>query len=310
SARPKMGAVLLGWLLLAWAALRAPGGTDVFLGLLGAFLLVHAFVPAFRRLCQAPRQPASSPAGKGGSSAAPAVAAWLLMGFVWVANSNAVEPRSALPTIAESVSQDVRIEENFALATAKIRWQAIRGQRLPLLFAPAVLTHVEYPAGALKLVEAPPPSAVPNQPAQAAETEAVEYLVAQKSGLAEITVQYQVQVSKKGSASGLVLPVQYGLINHVQLTIINLDVEVLSPQAVSIERAAAGSNTLATLVLTPATATWVEWKPRSRDVKNENPVFYAELSQLYVPAPGVIEGAHYVSIRPAQGELDRLVLDV
>ena len=52
------------------------------------------------------------------------------------------------------------------------------------------------------------------------------------------------------------------------------------------------------------------WKPRSRDVKREKPVFYAEVSQLYAPAAGVIEGAHYVSVRPAQGELGELILDV
>src|SRR5208283_276731 len=37
---------------------------------------------------------------------------------------------------------------------------------------------------------------------------------------------------------------------------------------------------------------------------------YADISQLYVPAAGVIEGAHYVAIRPAQGELGELILDV
>ena len=45
-------------------------------------------------------------------------------------------------------------------------------------------------------------------------------------------------------------------------------------------------------------------------MKREKPVFYAEISQLYVPAAGVIEGVHYVSIRPAQGELSELILDV
>jgi hypothetical protein len=85
---------------------------------------------------------------------------------------------------------------------------------------------------------------------------------------------------------------------------------VLSPQAVSVQRERSGSNTVATLVLSPGTNTWVAWRPRSRDVKSEKPVFYAEVSQLYVPAAGVIEGAHYVSIRPAQGELNELVLVV
>src|SRR4029078_7035265 len=65
----------------------------------------------------------------------------------------------------------------------------------------------------------------------------------------------------------------------------------------------------AELVLSPADA-WIGWKPRSRDVKHEKPIFYTEISQLYVPAAGVIEGAHYVAVRPAQGELSELIVDV
>ena len=37
-------------------------------------------------------------------------------------------------------------------------------------------------------------------------------------------------------------------------------------------------------------------------------MFYAEWAQLYVPAAGVIEGAHRLQIRPAQGELEELSL--
>ncbi len=73
--------------------------------------------------------------------------------------------------------------------------------------------------------------------------------------------------------------------------------------------AASGSNTVATLALAPGSA-WIGWKPRSRDVKNEKPVFYAEFSQLYIPSAGVVEGVHQVSIRPAQGELGELIFDV
>jgi len=45
-------------------------------------------------------------------------------------------------------------------------------------------------------------------------------------------------------------------------------------------------------------------------VKHEKPVFYAEISQMYVPAAGVIEGVHNVAIRSAQGELSSLTFDV
>ena len=38
------------------------------------------------------------------------------------------------PALAESVTQQIRIEDQFALATAKIHWRAEKGQMLPLLF--------------------------------------------------------------------------------------------------------------------------------------------------------------------------------
>src|ERR1035441_3537469 len=57
--------------------------------------------------------------------------------------------------LAESVTQDIRIEDKFALATAQIRWQAEKGEMLPLLFEPTVLTHIDYPTDALDLVQAP-----------------------------------------------------------------------------------------------------------------------------------------------------------
>src|SRR6185436_10317872 len=94
------------------------------------------------------------------------------------------------------------------------------------------------------------------------------------------------------------------------LTLANLDVDVGSAQAVSIERKSAGKDTVAALVLAPVNEIWIGWKPRSRDVAREKAVFYAELTQLYAPTAGVIEGVHHAVIRPAQGELGELVFNV
>jgi hypothetical protein len=194
--------------------------------------------------------------------------------------------------------QQIRIEDKFALATAKIRWQAEKGQVLPLLFEPAVMTKINYPTSALKLVQT------------SGDSKRVQQLVAQSSGTFDIEVQYQIQVTKLDNQSGFALPVAGGLINQLTLTLVNLDVDVFSPQAVSIQRTTSGTNTVATLALSPGNSIWISWQPRSRDVKNEKPVFYAEISQLYVPSAGVIEGSHFVSIRPAQGELSELIFNV
>ncbi len=285
---------ILGWTFLAWAALRLPNGAPAFLLVGGAFLLLHVVIPALKPLWRVPVQPkadgAPPPPGQ------PPVVAALVIG--WLSLGGALSARSAgAPAgVPESVTQQIRIEDKYALATAKIHWPAAQGQALPLLFEPAVLTRASYSKG-LKLEAAP------------ASSRSAQQLVAQAKGTYDIEVQYQLPIPKSEAASGLALPVPTGLINRVTLALVNLDVDVFSPQAVSVQRRADGSNTVATLTLAPGSG-WIGWKPRSRDVKNEPPVFYAELAQLYVPAAGVVEGVHQVSLRPAQGELGELIFTV
>jgi hypothetical protein len=335
---PKTAGSVLGWTLLAWAALRCPNGATIFFAVLAAFLVLEVVIPALRRLWRLPRQPlpVSPPAAQGG--AAPAVTALLVGGLVWVSltggayalgysdgsfpltptlslgereNSwpaleksvelahspvlHAAKPagaagtliarndsrqallsplpegegwgegeqrvrsatrpwllaqastpatrkasrlqigdtadyRSALPAkdapMAESVTQDIRIEDKFALATAAIRWQAEKGDMLPLLFEPTVLTRLDYPTNTLELMQATAGSRTARQ------------LLARKSGTFDIKLQYQLPVNKADGESGIVLPVPPGLINRLNLIVANLDVDVFSPQAVSIRRGA------------------------------------------------------------------------
>ncbi len=281
---------IIGWTLLAWAALRFPNGAGAFLAVVALFAVLHIAVPALRRLWQMPRRP--KPA-----SPLPiaATAALLIALFVNVASAQDLPKESP---VAETVTQQIRVVEKFALATAKIHWQAVKGQRLPLLFEPAVLTKATFPNTALKLVQA---SVGPKR---------AQHLLALESGAFDIELAYQVPVTKKDAESGFVLPAQFGIVNQLTLTLANLDVDVVSPQAVSIERKTAGKDTTAALVLAPVNEIWIGWKPRSRDVAREKAVFYAELTQLYAPTAGVIEGLHHAAIRPAQGELGELVFSV
>jgi hypothetical protein len=282
---------VFGWLLVSWAMLRIPNGLPWFLLVLAAFLLLHVLMPALRQLWRVPEKPKTdAPASP---ADVPPVVATLLLGLLMLAGTMNGHAKAVLP---ESVFQQLRVADGVAVGTAKIHWQADRGEVLPLLFAPAVLTHVNFPKS-LKLEAAP------------ASSRSAQQLVAQSAGAFDVEVQFQLPITKLNSDSGLVLPVPSGLINRAILSLVNLDVDVFSPQAVSVQRSSTGSNTVATLVLAPGSAT-VGWKPRSRDVKNEKPVFYAELSQLYVPSAGVVEGVHQVAIRPAQGELSELLFTV
>lgn len=294
----KQIAGVLGWVLLAWAGLRMPNGVPLFLGVVTAFVVCNVLIPALRCLWALPAKPAaeSSPAS---AAVTLLIGAILILGFgsQVIAAPSPVKLASR-STIPESVEQRMRIEEGFAVVTAKIHWSPQKGEVLTLLREPAVLTRLTLSKEVLKLV----------QSVEAGQR--TQQLVAERSGSFDIEVDYQLQVTKSATESSMVLPTVCGLINRLDLTVAGLDVDVTSPQAVSIQRELSGSNTVAKLMLSPLNGTWVGWKPRSRDVTREKSVFYAELSQLYVPAAGVIEGAHYLTVRPAQGELTELVLNV
>jgi hypothetical protein len=286
----------LAWTLLAWAALRFPNSAPAFSWIVAAFLTVSILLPALFRLSPLPRSRSTT---TDGPSSGPATATLLMLiaglyGLSSLHSTAATPPAQAVP---DSVSQTIRVEEKLAIATAKIHWQAQRGQSLPLLSQPAVMTHVTFPSSSLRLE------------AGAANANYSQQLVALENGAFDIEEQYEIGVSPQDFGTGFRVPTPYGLINRVALTIVNLDVDVLSPAAVSIQSNHDTTNTVATLVISPADAV-ISWRPRSRDVKKEKPVFYAEMDQLFVPSSGVVEAADYVSIRPAQGELTELTFNV
>jgi hypothetical protein len=298
----------VGWVLLAWV--RCVGlEARRFFGSAGRRFCLDIAIPALRRLGQRVPRTVPAPAPEPGGSAASAVAALLLGGLfaggLLAGTASASEPgatnaspASGLSTLPELVSHHIRVEDKFVLATATIRWPAERGDVLPLLFEPAVLTRISYPQDKVELTHG------------WVDSRRAHQVTARKRGTFEIELAYQIQTSQREGQTGFRLPVSYGLVNRLELAVANRDVEVFSPEAVSLQSERVGSNTVARLVLAPAGEVWVGWKPRSRDVKREAAVFYAELVQLYVPAAGVVEGVHQVSIRPAQGELSELVLAV
>jgi hypothetical protein len=199
----------------------------------------------------------------------------------------------ALPalTLPSSVVQDLRVEDQYAAATARLHWDAKKGESLSLLSSPAVLTQLVLPKG-LKLLE------------EGAGAKRSRQLLAEESGSFDIEVRYQLEVTRKGDESGIALPTPYGLINELTLTLLNLDVDVRAPDAVDTQHQTSGSNTVARLVLAPTAESWIAWRPRTRNVKREKPVFYAELQQLSVPTAGAIDGVCVVG----PGRTERVAL--
>ncbi len=291
---------VVGWLIVAWAALRLPHGAAYFFPVSLAFAAIHILAPSVREWWRVPRQSSN------GDGDAPAIAATaaLLIGMgtsSGMAQTIASPPPAAsMHGVADSVLQEIKVEDDFALGVVKIRWNAIKGQVLPFLNQPAVLTRVERTAEIGRVIQIQE------------GRERSHALIAERSGLIEFEARYQAQVRSVDGERGFTVPTRSALVNRVVLLLAGLEVEVASPQAVSIaldDKAAPGSTT-ATLVLAPLPNAWIGWRPRSRDTRREKSVFYAEWVQSYIPAAGVVEGLHAAQIRPAQGQIEELVFDV
>lgn len=295
--------VTLGWTLLFWSAIRLEGGLPIFLWLLVVFVFLQLLLPALRSWWR----PGHFDSGVKAATAA--LVLWLGFGSDLTTTARADEGSSDLSgrrrstteeVRADLVDQEIQVQDEYVFGTARVRWTARKGQVLPILHEPGVLTQSDHATNQARLV----------QWVQAGRR--VEALLAETDGDLDFVIHYQTRVSQRGEERGLALPVQPALVNRTRITLVGVDVEVTSPQAASIEpaRESSSTNTVASLVLAPATDSWISWKPRSRDTRRERTVFFAEWSQLFVPGPGLVEGLHEVQIRPAQGEIGELSFEV
>ncbi len=310
--------VLTGWTLVGWAALRWPNGAPLFLLVVATFVAMFLVWPALRRLKNVPARPpgANSPTAPAAAASALLLAFAVLGGAVVVparaqAQTQSPTPapldslrRATEPALAESVRQSMRVEDKFAMVSARIRWLAVKGQVLPVIYEPAVITGFTYPTNALGLIQ------------NMVDGKRAYQLAARQDGTFDVEVRYQLPVGRKDGVSEVVVPTQFGVINRLSLTLAELDAEVSSSGAVSIEPASPAdvdgrrAGSAYEIVLAPTNATRIQWKPRSRDTRREKAQFFAEWLHVFVPAAGVVEGLHQLQIRPAQGELSELIVDI
>ena len=302
---------IFGWVLLAWGALRLPHGLLPFGTVIVAFLVVQVITPGFLKMLRQPKKPEAPLHPTSGPAAGPSPA--IIAGIVWLLaapGARADEPASPPTNVSTEVDipstwprthcpaprhveSQLRVETGFVTGNVRILWDAAPGETLAVLEDPAVLTAISYPTNDLRLVFG-------------LGARRSHQLIAERSCSAEVIVQYQLPMDNSTHASGFALLTPAGLIHQVELTIVDRDVDVLCSQAVSIAQGFRAKSTVARLSLSPEPGAWINWKPRQRQATLEALEYFAEFSQLYVPLSGVVDGAHRVSIRPAQGELKEL----
>jgi hypothetical protein len=197
---------------------------------------------------------------------------------------------------AESMIHDWKISEGRLHGTVAITLRGEVGERLLLLHEPAVLTSFE--GVGMRVVKA-------NQDGVAGY-----WIVTETAG--RLTGNAVFEMPLPDPSAGWTLPGGPAAMRQVAVRWDQAGWEFISPGAAKVSAldGLAAKESGATLVLGPADPVAFQARPKQRDVSTEQSRFFAEVSNLFLPSPGVVNGRHRISIRPAQGRIAALVMKV
>ena len=276
---------LAGVVGIAAGVLAQHGGASVFFVLLGAAVALRILLPAllqWRRV-----------AGEAPSAGAATVASFVLVALGLAAAATEVraeEGDAVKPLHAVVQTWSIRGERLFAEADVTVRGKM--GDRFLLLRAPAVLT--EFKGDGLHIGKA-----------------GGTYVIApERDGTLTARVRYELPVPDR--ARPIAIPTGPAAAQRVTVELDQGGWEIASEAAVRVEAMAGAGETRsgATLVLAPHGAATIQLQPRRRDPAAEATVFFAETASLFVPGPGVVNGFARVLVRPAQGRVAALEIEV
>jgi len=106
------------------------------------------------------------------------------------------------------------------------------------------------------------------------------------------------------------LAMPLALANRVTLVIPDAHVGVEVPEAVTMTSSQQEGQTRVEALFTPGHAAVFTWRPRERQAAQEETRFYAQDVALAGVTPGVIQVVHSVRLQIAQGQVDRLDLEI
>lgn len=307
---------LAGVVLLALGLLAQHGGAVAFFAATALAVVTRLFLPAISRWQENRRAEGATPYPSSGPSGAATVSLLALVCLVGLTVRTAPSLLAAPPTHPSlsslSTPTATPLLDGTKPAQSSLQTWSIRGDRLfaelaftargavgdsfLLLQAPAVLT--EFKGDGLRVAKVE------------RDGQTAYYVAAERAGLVTARVRYELPVPDRTPA--LALPTGPAATQRVTLELDQAGWEFASPMAVSISPTAGlGENRSgATLVLAPHRAPVIQLRPQRRAIATEATVFFAEATHLFVPGPGVVNGFSRVTIRPAQGRVSALELDV
>lgn len=197
---------------------------------------------------------------------------------------------------AEAIIQQWDIKEERLFGRIDLTVRGTVGDSFLLLKSPAILTGFEGEGLRVSKVERVEGT--------------VYYVVPEREG--QLSGVATFEMPAKEVAKGLPVPTGPAAMQRISIRLDEGGWEFDSPMAAKVipDTEAGNDRSGATLVLGPSGPAVIQLRPRQRDIEAEETRFFAEIANLYLPGPGVVNGRHRVTVRPAQGQVSELILDV
>ena len=312
-----------GGVLLCGGVLAQRGGAPGFFALVALALFAGGIVPGLRRSWSSWRawrasRRAAAEAGEdgptdegGGAGAGATTVATLMLGLLLAGAAlgfGVTEARAdkvALPVdpwaqdtakAARSLTQRWEIRDGRLFAEAEFTVRGGPGDSFLLLKAPAVLTEFKGDGLRVGKIER--------------DGTAAYFVSPEREGT--LTARVKFELPAADITRPLVLPTGPAAVQRIVVSLDQGGWEFGSPMAVRVTPTAglAAGRSGATLVLGAAGTAEIRFTPQKRNLATETTRFYAETATLFVPGPGVVNGYARVTVRPVQGRVTSLELDV
>lgn len=276
--------------MVALGVLMQHVGAVVFFALLGLAVFLLAVVPEARVWLGKWRGRRGALAG---GSATAALAMIGLLGMLGAQDARADEARRVAPaSAAQSLIQRWEIRQNRVFAVLDVRLRANANETFELLRAPAVLTN--FTGEGLRVVRDPASG---------------RYLLAADAA-GEFSGQATYEMPLGDLAAGIELPSGPAAVRELAVKFDQSGWEFTSPQAVQVRPQDGAGFSGALLMLAAGDGGVIRARAKTRDASVEEARFFVESSHAYAPAPGVVNGRHQITVRPARGEVRSLQLSV
>jgi len=271
-ARHRLALTGIGLALIGYGLLAQRGGAVLFFGVLGVVLLARFLVPwSVESLREWRRRP------KAAASASLLLAALLGPGLA---------PRAEGATAAEQIVHQWTLGENRLEAEMEVVLRADEpGERFLLLRSPAVLSGFE------------------GEGLEVVKEDGDYFAVARRAGALAGEARYELAVADP--AAGWKVPSGAAAVQRILARHRESGWEFVAEGAARRVELDDGATRIELL---PGAGAKVRVRPRQRDASAEASRFFSEVSDLFVPGPGVVSGIHRVSLRPSQGVLREVVL--